>query len=160
MKTSVGHGADFLLHFRRVHHDDGVPGAAIEKAAVRALAEALLAADAENRIDLYASERRIVLVRNPEHAVFDGTVFDAGGRPGATGAAFGDDGEFLGFFLARRGNAFRPRLVLQLVRDHPRRFHFGWRGHIGRIIPGFCELESSTRGELREAGDAGARIAS
>lgn len=79
MKTLVGHGADFLLHFRRVHHDDGVPGAAIEKAAVRALAEALLAADAENRIDLYASERRIVLVRNPEHAVFDGTVFDAGG---------------------------------------------------------------------------------
>src|SRR6516162_10784341 len=28
--ASVGHGADFFFHFGRIHHDDGVPGAAIE----------------------------------------------------------------------------------------------------------------------------------
>src|SRR2546429_7858248 len=73
-------------------HDDGVPGGAIEEATVRALAKALLAAYAENRIDLNASEWRVVPVGNPKHAIFDRAVFNAGGRAGATGAAFGDDG--------------------------------------------------------------------
>ena len=73
----------------------------------------------------------MVLVRNPEHAVFDGAILDAGGRASATGTALSDDGEFFGLFLARGGDAFRARLVLQLIRDHPRSFHFGWRGHVG-----------------------------
>ena len=90
--ASVGHGADIFFHCGRIHHDDGVPGAAIEEATVRALAKALLAAYAENRIDLNASEWRMVLVGNPKHAIFDRAVFNAGGRAGATGAAFGDDG--------------------------------------------------------------------
>src|SRR6266566_377985 len=104
--ASVGHGAAFFFPRGRIHHDDGVPGAAIEEATVRALAKALLAPDAEKRVDLNASEGRVILVRNPKHAIFDGAVFDAGGRTGATGAAFGDDGKFFGFFLARGGNAF------------------------------------------------------
>ena len=104
--ASVGHGADFFFHFGRIHHDDGVPGAAIEEATVRALAQALLAPDAENRIDLNASEWRMVLVWNPKHAIFDGAVFDAGGRAGATGTAFGDHGKFFGLLFARGGNAF------------------------------------------------------
>src|SRR5215470_11347918 len=128
-ELSVGHGADFFFHFGSVHHDDGVPGAAVQEAAVRALAETLLATDAKDRINLNAAEGRVVFVGNPEHAIFDGAVFDASGRAGAAGAAFGDDCKFFGLFLARRGDAFRTGLVLQLVRDHPRRFHFGWRGH-------------------------------
>ena len=109
---SVGHGADFFFHFRGFHHDDGVPGAAVEEAAIGPLAETLLAADAKNRIDLNAAEGRMILVGNPEHAVFNGAIFNAGRGAGATGAAFGDDGEFLGLFLARRGDAFGAWLVL------------------------------------------------
>src|SRR5262249_48687044 len=98
-------------------------------ATVRALAEALLAADAKNRINLNAAERRMVFVGDPEHAVFHGTVFHARRRTRAAGAAFRDDGEFFRLFLARERNAFGTRLVFQLVGDHPRRFRFGWRGH-------------------------------
>src|SRR5580704_1529086 len=119
---SVGHGADFFFDFGDVHHDDGVPGAAIEEAAVGALAEALLAADALKRIDLDAAERRIVLVGDPEHAVFDRAVLDAGGRAGAAGAAFGDDGKLFGFFLARGGDALGARLLLHLVGHQSRGF--------------------------------------
>src|SRR5580692_8342557 len=89
-RSSVRHRADFLFDFDGVDHDDGVPRAAIEEAAVRALAETLLAADAENGIDLDAAEGRIVLVGHPKHTVFDRAIFDTCGRPGAAGAAFGD----------------------------------------------------------------------
>ena len=119
---SVRHGADFFFDFGGIDHDDGVPRAAIQEAAVRAFAEALLAADAKNRIDLDAPERRIVLVRHPEHAVFHGTVLDAGRRARAAGAALGDDGQFFGLFLARGGDSLRARLVLKLVGHHSGRF--------------------------------------
>ena len=42
------HRPDFFFHFRGVDHDDGVPGAAVEEGSVGALAQALLAADAED----------------------------------------------------------------------------------------------------------------
>src|SRR5260370_15279080 len=58
--SSVRHVADFSFHFRSVHHDDGVPWAAIQEAAVGTLAEALLAPDALEGVNLDASERRIV----------------------------------------------------------------------------------------------------
>jgi hypothetical protein len=118
----VRHGADFFFDFDGVHHDDGVPRAAIEEAAVGALAKALFAADAEDGINLDAAEGRIVLVGNPEHAVFDRAVFDAGGRAGAAGAAFGDDGELFRFFLARGGDALGARFKLLLVGHHSRGF--------------------------------------
>src|SRR4051812_5234711 len=111
------HHADFLLHFRSVDHDDGVPRTAVEEGAVRAFAGALLAADAEDGIDLYASERRMILVRHPEHAVFDGAIFHAGGRAGAARAALGDNGQLFRLLLARRREALGAGLVLQLVGD-------------------------------------------
>src|SRR5437867_12025300 len=112
---SVRHGADFFFDFGGIDHDDGVPRAAIQEAAVRAFAEALLAADAKNRIDLDAPERRIVLVRHPEHAVLNGTVLDAGRRARAAGAALGDNRKSFGSTLARGGYTFRARLALMSV---------------------------------------------
>src|SRR2546428_13927678 len=100
--ASVGHRADFFFDFGGVHHDDGVPRAAIQEAAVRPLAEALFAADTENRINLDAPERRIVLIRDPEHAVFHRAIFHAGGAPPATRADTGDASKALGVFLCRR----------------------------------------------------------
>ena len=61
----------------RWHHLDRVPGAAIEKRAIRPFADAFLAADAEIWIDFDAAERRMILVGYPEHACLNGTVFDA-----------------------------------------------------------------------------------
>src|SRR5438477_75911 len=48
---SVRHGADFFFHFGDIHHDDGVPRAAIEEAAVCAFAEAFLAARAKRPVE-------------------------------------------------------------------------------------------------------------
>src|SRR5436305_6425938 len=87
---SVRHLADDGFNFRRVHHLDGVPWAAIKEAAVRAFANALFAADAKDGIDLNSSERRIGFVRNPEHAVFHRAILNAGGRTGASRAALGN----------------------------------------------------------------------
>ena len=60
------------------NHFDCIPGTAVEKRAIRSLADAFLAADAEIRINFNAAKRFMVRVRNPEHAGFDGTVFDTG----------------------------------------------------------------------------------
>ena len=46
------HHSDFLFHFSRVDHGDGVPRTSIQEAAVGPFADALLASDAENRVDL------------------------------------------------------------------------------------------------------------
>lgn len=75
------------------HHLDRVPGTAVEKSSVRSLAGALLTTNAEIGIDLNPAKRRMILVRHPEHAGFDGTVFDARRRAGASGAAVGRDGQ-------------------------------------------------------------------
>src|SRR6267378_1898475 len=64
---SVRHRSDDFLHFRDVHHHDSVPRAAIEEASIRSLAHALLASDAKNGVHVDASERRIILIRHPEH---------------------------------------------------------------------------------------------
>src|SRR6266850_995139 len=134
---SVRHRADFFFNFDRVHHDDGVPRTAIEKAAVRALAQTFLAADAKNRDNLDAAKRRTVLVRHPEHAVLDRAVLDAGRRSRAPGAAFRDDGEFFRFLLARGGDSLGAGFKLLLVGHHSGGFDdYLLRGH-GRIIPLF-----------------------
>src|SRR2546425_1699634 len=75
---SVGHGAVGGLEFSKGHQFNGVPGAALEEGAVRALAGAEFAADAEQGINLNAAEGGMVGVRDPVHAVFDGTVVHAG----------------------------------------------------------------------------------
>src|SRR5207244_1139191 len=120
--TSIRHGSDFFFHFGDIHHDDGVPRAAVQEAAFGAFAEAFLAADALDGVDLDASERRIILVRHPEHAVFHGSVLDTGRRARAAGAALGNDGKFFGLLLARGGDSLGARLVLQLVWHLSRRF--------------------------------------
>src|SRR5580704_8418 len=89
----VAHRADGFFYFGGVEHYDGVPGTAIEEAAFGAFAHTLFAADAEDRVDFDAAEGRMILVGDPEHAVFDRAVFDAGGRAGAARAAFGDYGQ-------------------------------------------------------------------
>src|SRR5438445_10360904 len=71
------HYPDFLLHFSRIHHHDRVPGAPIQERAVRAVAGALLATDTQNWDYLAAAKRRVVLIRNPEHAVLDRAVLPA-----------------------------------------------------------------------------------
>lgn len=73
----VRHRPDFFFDFRDIHHDDGIPRAAVQEAAVRTFTEALLAADAQNRINLDAPERRVVLVRHPEHAILDRAILHA-----------------------------------------------------------------------------------
>jgi len=62
----------------------------MQKTSVRAFAGAFLAAYAENWVYLDSAEWRIILIRNPEHAVFDRAVFDACGRTSASSAALGD----------------------------------------------------------------------
>lgn len=84
------------------HHFNRVPRAAVKKRAVGSLAGALLAADAEIRIHLDATEWRMVLVRYPEHAGFDRTVFNASWRAGATRTAVGSDRKDAWSLFARR----------------------------------------------------------
>ena len=97
------HRADFFFDFCRVDHGDRIPGAAIQEAAIWSFAQTLLAADAQDGINCDAAEGRIIFVWHPEHAVFDGAIFDAGGRTRASCAAFGDHRQLFRFLLARRG---------------------------------------------------------
>src|SRR5882762_4944461 len=119
---SIRHWADFFFNFGDIDHDDGVPRAAIQEAAVRTLAEALLAPNALDGINLDAPERRIVLVRHPEHAIFHRTVLHAGRRPRAAGTALRNNGKFLRLLLACGGDTLGAGLLLQLVRHHSRGF--------------------------------------
>src|ERR1043165_3653860 len=60
-------------------HLDRVPRTAIEKRPVWSFAGALLTTNAEVRIDFDSSERRVVLIRHPEHARLDRAILDACG---------------------------------------------------------------------------------
>ena len=143
------HRSDFFFHFHRIHHHDGVPWTSIEEAAVWALADALLATDAQNRIDLHATEWRVIFIRHPEHAIFDGAVFDARGRTGAPGAAFGDDREFFGLFLTWSGEALGLRFELQFVGDHPDRFGRSGHGRHARHYTPECKTRMRVLKELK-----------
>src|SRR5208337_4110001 len=68
-------------------------------------------------INLDATEGRILLVNHPIHAIQNWAVRNAGGGTGATGAAFGDNGYFLGLLLARGVNAFGLRFELDNFTD-------------------------------------------
>ena len=84
------------------HHFDRIPGAAIQKGAIRSLADAFLTADAEIRINFDAAEWRVIFVGDPEHAGFNGTVLDASRRSRATGAAVGCDRKYSRSLFAGR----------------------------------------------------------
>src|SRR5215475_4746900 len=109
---SKGHRPNDFFYLWRIHHDDGVPRTAIQKAAVWSLADTLLTTDTLNRIHLDAAERRMVFVRNPEHAIFHRAVFNARRRSGTTRATLRDHGKFFRFFLAGCGDALGAGLVL------------------------------------------------
>src|SRR5207244_211831 len=94
------------LDFLNRDHLDCIPRTAVEETAIGTLACALLAADAKVRIDLDAAKGWMLLIGNPIHAVGDRAIRDARRRPGTAGATLGDHGEFAGFFLTRRVNAF------------------------------------------------------
>src|SRR6266849_6336191 len=90
----------------------------IQEGAVRTFTEALLAPDALDGVNLDASERRIILVRHPEHAVFHRAVLHASRRSRATRAALGDYSQFLRLFLACGGNTLRARFKFLVVGHH------------------------------------------
>ena len=75
------------------NHFDRIPRTAVEEGAVRAFARALLATNTQIRIDFDAAKGGMIFVGYPEHAGFDGAVFDARRRAGATGATVSGDGE-------------------------------------------------------------------
>src|SRR5579871_2890066 len=100
--------ADHDLHFFDGYHLDRIPGAAVEESSVGALADALLASDAQFRIDFDVPERRVILVRDPIHTVGNRAIRHAGRRSGTPGTALRDDGKFLGPLFARGGKK-RPK---------------------------------------------------
>lgn len=59
------------------HHLNRVPGTAVEESAIRSFANAFLTADTEIRINFNAAKGRMILVRDPKHARFDGAIFNA-----------------------------------------------------------------------------------
>lgn len=71
------------------HHLNRIPGAAVEKRAVGTFTSAFLAANTEIWIDFNAAEGRMVLVRNPKHAGFDGTILNTRRRARAPGTTVG-----------------------------------------------------------------------
>src|SRR5207244_1291299 len=93
----------------RLRQQPALTAKPIQESALRALADALLASDAQDWVHLDASEGRMVLVRHPEHAVHNWTILYARRRSRASRAAFSDHREFFRFFFPRRGNARRPR---------------------------------------------------
>src|SRR6266849_6984982 len=132
--SSVRHRSDFLFDFRDIHHDDGIPRAAIQEAAVRTFTEALFAPDALEGVNLDAPERRIVLVRHPEHAIFHRTIFNAGRRSSAAGAALRNNGQFFWLLLARGGDTLRAGFKLLLVGHHSGSLdNFGCVSHFQRF---------------------------
>jgi hypothetical protein len=83
------------------YHLDGVPGTAVKKCAVGALANTFLATNAEIWINLDASKGRVILIRHPEHARFDGTVLDTRRRPGTSCTTIGGNSQNPRFLFSR-----------------------------------------------------------
>src|ERR1017187_5200087 len=110
--------ADANLHLFYSYHFYGVPGAAIQKGAVGALAGALFAADAEDRINLDTAERQMIFIGHPVHAIGHRAIGHAGRRSGAARAAFGDDGKFFRPLLAWSSDSLGLRLHLDDGRGH------------------------------------------
>jgi hypothetical protein len=71
------------------HHLNCVPGTAVEKRTIWTFAYALLAANAKIGINFNAAKRRVILVGYPEHARFDGAIFNARGGARAASATIG-----------------------------------------------------------------------
>ena len=73
-------------------------------------------------VDLDVAEGRMVLVRDPVHAIGHRAIRNAGRRSGASGAALGDDCKFFGPFLPRGGDPLGFRLHLDDGRCHAKNY--------------------------------------
>ena len=73
------------------NHLNCIPGTTIQKSSVGTFAGALLATNAKVRVYFDSAKRRMVLVGQPEHACFNGTILYAGRRTGTTSAAVSCD---------------------------------------------------------------------
>jgi len=112
------------LELRQGNHINRIPRATLEKRAIRPFAGAEFASDAQQGIDDDATERGMVLVRRPIHALGHRTVFNAGGRSRAPRAAFIDYCKYVRLTLAlsRRSGGNR-----RLLDDCSRlKFFNGW----------------------------------
>ena len=83
------------------NHVNRIPGTTVQECSIGSLARTLLTSNTEIGIDFDTAERRVILVRDPEHTGFDGTVFDASWRACAPGAAVSGNGEDPRSLLAR-----------------------------------------------------------
>ena len=61
----------------QVNHVNGIPGTAIQIGSLGTFADAQFATDAEQWVDLDPAKGRQVI--NPDHAIFDRAIVDAGG---------------------------------------------------------------------------------
>ena len=84
------------------NHLDRIPGTTIEKRTVRTFAGALLAANAEIRINFDSTKRRMIFVGYPEHARLNRAIFDTCRRPRTAGATIGGNRKYAWSLLARR----------------------------------------------------------
>lgn len=75
------------------NHLNSIPGAAVEKRAIRTFAGAFLTTNAEVWIDLYPAKGRMIMISDPKHAAFDGAVLDTGRRARTASAAISGDGQ-------------------------------------------------------------------
>ncbi len=75
------------------HHLDRVPRTSVEKRAIGTFANTFLTTYTEIWVDFNSPEWRMIFIRDPKHARFDWTVFNAGWRSGATGTAVCGDCE-------------------------------------------------------------------
>ena len=118
MQKSNRHYADFLFYFDGIDHYNRIPGTAVEEASVRPFADAFFTANAKYGVDLNSAERRVVFIRNPEHAIFHRTILHASRRPCATGAAFRNDRQLFRFLFSRSQKPLGLGFKLKLVGHH------------------------------------------
>jgi hypothetical protein len=85
------------------YHVDSIPRAAFQERTIGPFAGAKLATNAKQGINNNSSKRRMVLIEGPKHAICNGTILDAGGRPRTPRAIFIDHGKNvrLAFALVR-----------------------------------------------------------
>ncbi len=137
------HRSHFFFHFNGIDHHDGVPRTTIEEAAVRPFAEALLAPDAKDGVNLDAAKRWMILVRHPKHAIFHRAILDARGRTRAPSAALCDDRKLFRLLLTWRGEALGPGFRLEFVGNHPDSFGGTGYGRHAAIIAWFGRIVDS-----------------
>jgi hypothetical protein len=118
LKKSIRHRAVRALKFRQGHHIDRVPRASFQKCAIRPLAGAQFASNAQNRIHHDLAERWMLLIRHPEHAIRHRTILHARRRPRTTRAHFIDYCDDMRLAFAASGRSFGNRVAFLYLAVH------------------------------------------